>query len=680
MPAVKHFLFLIFFLLSTTCLWAKDTPHQPLSAAEVAKRQEKVWQQAQDFLKQGDTGQAALYFGHYAKTYPDQPRAKQALWQAATLFSLEANNASAPDFATAQDLYQRFILAFPSAQEIPAAYLGLANNYFSMAYFREANNYYTLFLKKYSGHPQADMARWQRARSRIRIHKLQQAREDYALLSLSHDPIFALRGQAGLGHIYFAKGEWHNSLGILLRILHHNPDYYIYDPEILEALGIASLRVGNIKEGRRYLLHYINIANQAKIEPAILFELAESFMAQGKTKLAIPFYHRLLKQNSAQHKLVILSRFRLAQVKASQLDAMSKTKRASFIAQKGDHIFQTVLDDLYTDPLAQEARLALFHRYLDRQEYDAAYGMGKAYLRYKTQESAAKEIKNWLGKLLLKKIEPLLAAKKYQQIRTIYEQEYKSIATYPRGSLLIIIGTAFAADGLYDQASIIYYRAMALAMTPAEKDDLYRKRAKTYLANNDLRAAQRLLKFLRQVYQGKPLLCEINWLSGQLREAQQRPENALTFYKMAVEAGEKSSNRRRYAQDYLRLLLATSPPDSARQLAWFKKKQWLSPQDIQQWYSQIGDTLLLANNKAAALSAYRQALAADLPEESAVAQASHLHLGDLLAIQGNKSEALAHFRKAARGPVATITNQAKIRLTQGEITADLKKVKGILNN
>ncbi len=675
---MKYLFLLLFSALSILPAWAGDEPAVQLTPKQIENRQNNLWQQASDFRKQGDDGQAALYFSHFAKTYPDHAKTAEALWYAATLYHRQAKEAADHDFSKARALYQRFIVAFPASDHIADAYLAMADTYFASAYFREANNYYTLFLKNYRPHPQTDLARWKRAQSRVRINKLQGAREDYALLSLSSDHFYVLRGQAGLGHIYFAKGEWHNSLGILLRILHQNPDFYVHDPSILENLGIASLRVGSNKEGRRFLLHYINIADQANISNAIYFELAESFMAEGQIELAKQFYQRIIAAGSEQNKLVIISQFRLAQFKAARLDRMSERKKAAFVAKKGDKIFQTILDDLYTNPVSQEARFALFDRYLERQEYEAAYAMGKAYLRYKTSDQEKNRVQDWLGKILFMQIEPLLADKNHEAIRTLYEEEFKTISTYPRASLLTIIGSAFAAEGLYDQASVIYYRAMALEMNEEEKSDLYLKRAQVYLANNDIHSSQRLLKYLRQIYQKKPSLCKVNWLSGHLREAQKRPDDALTFYKMAVEGGKVSPDRAIFGEDYLRLLLEMDPKKCGEQLAIFKKNQWLPPETIQTWYARLGDSLLLQQKDKAALTAYRAALTADLPESSRAAQTSHLHMGDLLAGQNKRNEALAHFKNASTGPAAEITSQAQIRLEQAKIKTAMNGVKGML--
>ena len=673
--AVALAFILALLMANQPCIGAEEPE---LTAEQIAQRQKKLWKQAGDYLQQRDYGQAALYYNHFHKTYPDHDQAQEALWQAASLYLRLARTEPKVDYSKALSLLQKYIIAYPTSERVPTAYLAMADSYYASAQFRDANNYYTLFLEDYPKHPQRDRCRYRRAKARVRINKLQEAREDYALLSLSSKRISQLRGQAGLGHIYFARGEWHNALGILLRVQHHNPDYHIHDPEILEHLGIASIRVGSTKEGRRFLLHYLNITDPSKVDIAILFELAESFMADGKVETARRLYQRTIKLGREQQKEVILSHFRLAQFKAAKFDTMSKAQRQAFIARKGDNVFQTVLDDLYTDPVAQEARFALFERYLERQENDAALAMGKAYLRYQTSPAETATIRQELGKIMITMLEPLLAEGKYDQVRQLYVDEHVAISGYPHASLLTMIGSAYAAQGLYQQASVIYYRAMALEMNDQEKADLYRKRATTYLANNDVQAAQRLLKYLRQIYQQKKEISWVNWLSARLRLLQKRPADAINFLQMALEGKDEPEQRTIYAEDLLELLISHDLDRLQRLLASLKQQGWFPAEKIQHWYNRLGQAHLLQEQEKEAIQAFQQALAVDLPEDSPAAQTSHLLLGDLFSKQQRYSEALAHFNKASNGPTEETSQHAKLRLEQARLNSAMDQVQGIL--
>jgi hypothetical protein len=105
-----------------------------------------------------------------------------------------------------------------------------------------------------------------------------------------------------------------------------------------------------------------------------------------------------------------------------------------------------VLDRLYSDPLAQEARYALFKRYLERQEWDLAYNIGTAYLRYKTMAKKQLVVEQELADILIAKIGKLLDAEKYQDVRFLYEKEFPTIAACKKADLLMLIGSAYEAE------------------------------------------------------------------------------------------------------------------------------------------------------------------------------------------------------------------------------------------
>jgi tetratricopeptide (TPR) repeat protein len=336
-----------------------------------------------------------------------------------------------------------------------------------------------------------------------------------------------------------------------------------------------------------------------------------------------------------------------------------------------------VLDTLYDNPLAQDARYSLFERYVGRQEWERAYNLGKSYLRYKP--TTAKEqavVEEELGKILVGWITTLLASEKYTEVRVLYEKEFPVIAAYKKADLLMLIGDAYAQQTLYDQASVIYYRALAQEIDDEQKVILYFKRAEVYLANNDLQSAQRLLKYLRRLYQNQPAIAEVNWLSARLRTLQKRPADALEFYKMAVESGAKQDKKGVYAADYLRQLFALNDLERVADLiAMFHGQQWLPTQQIQYWYGRLGVELTRDGKNEAAAGLYQRALAEGLPETSAEAQPIHLHLADLLMVQKKYQEALGHYRLAQGGQDKIIAQLAETRLNGYQIqglTADVE--------
>ena len=651
----------------------------PVSPAVLLKRQNNLWDQATSFYLQGDEAQAALYFKHYWKTYPETDRAEEALWRAANLYKQVTGRQNNPDWARVKNLYRAYTLDFPQSDKLSVAYFEVAYSYFNMGYFREAANYYSLFLKDFPSHPKRNEALFMRARANLKIGKYKKGWQDYDRLRTSGVKHYELLGEAGIGHIHFTQGGWHDALGIFKRILRIKPDFYIDDPEVLHDMGFAAIEVGDVHDGQEYLLHYINIVDRATLSPQVYFELAESFLADGRIEGARMFYERVLELADSSKKTYILSQFRLAQYKAAHLQKLSKKEREEIIKKRGDVPFQVVLDELFTDPRAQESRYDLFHRYCQRQSWKLAYSMGKSYLRYDAPDDKRDEVLQKLGDIIFEQFLALSKEKKNQKIRDLYAAEFPVVSEYQQAKLLILVGKTFEMDGLYDQASVVYYRALALNLDDKEKKDLYFRRARVYLANNDLVSAQRLLKYLRRIYQEKIGIGHVNLLSGQLREQQKRPEDALGFYKMAVEASSEIDNRAASAVPYLRLLFEVGDMSKVSPLlAMFQKEDWLEPNILQYWYGRLGQYQEAQGRLRDATQTYKRALADGMPEKSVEAQPIHLYLANLLVADGLLQEALEYYRKAMAGQNGAIKRLAESKMMAAKIQTSLAGVEPML--
>jgi tetratricopeptide (TPR) repeat protein len=647
--------------------------------SEPSAPQARLWAEAEAFVATGNVEQAALYFRHYWRTYPQSPRAAEALWQAAQLSKQQALAAVDPDWSRVRELFQAYIVDYATSPLIAEAYAEMGDTYFHMGFYREAQNYYNLFLKHYPNHGAASRVLHMRARTHLHVGRFSQASEDFAVLRQSKDRDFRLKGEAGLAYVHFFQGQWHDALGIFKKMHRQNPDYYLLAPETLRDMGVALIRVGSVDEGRQYILRYLNVGPQAQDDEEAFFEMAESYLQEGVLDGARAFYDMVAAKARPGDKYAILGAFRLAQYGAANLDKMSERERLAFFKKNGDKPFQEVLDALYDDPLAQDARYSLFRRYVDRRELELAYNLGKSYLRYTTTATEQAEVEEELGAILVGWITTLLAEEKYDEIRRFYEKDYAIIAAYKKAELLVLIGQAYERQTLYDQASVIYYRALAREIGDEQKAQLYFRRAEVYLANNDLQSAQRLLKYLRRIYQGQGAIAEVNWLSARLRLRQGRAADALEFYKMAVESGSGQQRRGIYADDYLRQLFAQDALASvADLLAMFHEQQWLAPRQLQHWYGRLGSALVKAGKRSEAVACYRRALAQGMPATSPESQPIHLQLGDLLMARQKPQEALGHYRLAQAGQDKTMAHLAETRLNDYEIRGIVAEVKPML--
>ncbi|MFZ5772292.1 MAG: tetratricopeptide repeat protein [Thermodesulfobacteriota bacterium] len=691
--AVSFFILLFFPLL----LGGLPPLHQPGPAVaksdeevlqeQLKQREESLWQGANEDFLAGREQEAADAFFQYYRQYPDSPRAEEALWKAATLRRELSLDRAEADWGKVQELFRSFTMEYPDSVHLPDAYYEVANAYYQMRYYREALTYAGLFINRFGDSPRLSGALYMKARILLQLGRLEEAAEVFRELGQVGDEVDKLRGQAGQAHIDFARGKYHDALAVYLQILKKMPTFYEHDPELLRHKGLVNLRVGNSSEGRRDLLQYLNIAGDRASRSEILYELAESYLADGYPQMAGRFYRQVVAEGEQDSRPAVLSRLRLAQ-KAGEQPAVEKEEAAAPPAAsreaaappETDKPFQDVLDLQYQDPASQEARYELVQRYWQRKEYDQAYDMGKAYLRYQTAPAEKKVVVDIMGRILAMRMTSLFAEKKYAEVYGIYKHEYEYVKLYGRAALLFLTGRALEEMGLYRQASVIYYRAMALELTPEEQLDLYIHRAQTYLAENDLKSAQRLLKYLRKIYTAEAAMGEVCWLSGQLREKQKRAGDALSFYQLAVDKPTFAENKDKYARDYLRLLFELDEIiGKAAMLDTFRAEKWLPPQELQHWYGRLAERYGRDNNLAKARDAYLVALAEDMPQQGEAVQKLQLNLGDVLLQLGEKAEALAQFRKALEGENSLVRKLAQQRLTQEGIDRAMVETEAVLN-
>lgn len=612
--------------------------------------------QAFSLQSAGRGSEASNAFRKYYEKYPGQPYGEEALWQAAVISRDLAAGRGDADWSRVRELFRDFSISFPQSAHLAEAYFEVGNAYLQMGFYREALPYYGLVIRRF---PQAQIviqAMMAKARCLLMVDRADEAAALYEELGASLDSHFV---EAGVAHRYFAEDAYHDALAIFLKIQRRNQDFHLLDPELLRVMGISYFRVGNEKQGCRSLQHYLNLVARSSFRHAVLFELAESYQRQGKNDLAAKWYDQALAASGDQGEVAVFSKFRLAQYEEE------KTPSA---ARSNDLPYEAVLDTSVASDISQDARLDLIRRYWQRQQMAEVYDAGKIYLAHDGAKPAAKEVREKMCHVLADRFANLLKDGKYEDVYNDYQAEYLYIKGCERATVQIRAGQALEELFLYEQAAVIYFRAMAKDMTGEEKDDIYLRRARLYLVNKDVEAAQRLLKYLRRIYNGKNIIGEIFLLSGRLRQLQNRPDEALEFFRMAAERPALLSRRGIYAEDYLKALAgAGKVGEFDRQLSRFDQAGWLGKEKKQYWYGQAGDIHRQQKQLKAARKAYETALDIDLAQDDSQRQHIMLSLADVLTSLGRFSEAAGYYRQVMTGADKLLVAQARQRLRQHEI-------------
>jgi len=458
------------------------------------------------------------------------------------------------------------------------------------------------------------------------------------------------------------------------------PNYYLSDPGILRKAGLADLKYGKIARGRQELYHYLSLDLDITYKPVVLAALADSYYQAGDYQTAQTLFNQVIKNSEDGSREMLFAKLRLAQYKDSAAFKISKWDKPRDLSNpKGDKPYLAILDKYFTGPIVQDARYGLFVRYKARKDLEKAYEMGRSFLRNSVQPKDGTPDDKRVGKILLYLVREFLHKKQDQKIYNLYFVDYRHVKDFPDGRLLYMVGQALQGLKFYDQASVIYYRALRWPLSPQDKANLYFRRAQVYLLEKDYKSANRLLTYLRKLYKGTKTAGEIYFYSGKLAEAQGDKAGALTYFQMAVEDPSFIKKMPEYAGAAIRLALELGKGDKAYDL-WRQAGQagGVPPAAAQDWALRIGNAFRQAGSWDKAAEVYKAGLADGFPQKGRDAQLCNLYMGDSLFALGKKQQGSVYYQKAQAGEDAMIKQLAADRLRQNEISTQFTEMKKTL--
>ncbi|MGV1099444.1 tetratricopeptide repeat protein [Thiovibrio sp. JS02] len=660
------------------CCRAEDAGGAAQPAA-VSVDPASLWQEAQAAATAGELAEAADLYQRYYEGFRESDKAEEALWQAAQLAKRQAQEGPSPDWERVRNLFRMFSTDFAESARAAEAYFEVGYAHYQMRFFREALIYFKLFGDRYPKSPFLDKALYWQGRTLLQVGRAPEAAEVFQRLEKSaKEPDLRAEAAVGIGNWLYAEGKYPEALARLQEVMRAHPSYYLKDPEVLYDLGLVYQKLGKEKEAQRYFYHYLNLIENLKRKHEVIFDLAESYHRQGDNASAQSLYRRIVEEGSPADRPVVLAQFRIAEYFDDQERALSKWQKRNDLGDPaGDRPLLAVVDGFHGEPIAQDARRGLFIRYRARDQFEQAFEVGKSFLRNDEAGVRPGEKVDFANTVLLYLGEGLFDRKQYEKLYQLYVGEHRHVNTLDNGRFLFLVGRALEAMKLYEQAAVVYYRALALPLTPEDRRDLYYRRAEVYLILKNHAAADRLLTYLRDIYANGKELGEVYYLSGRLSEAKGRKAEALDYYARAASVLTFPEKKAEYAEARLRLLFAIgSYPEVASSLEAYGRQQWLGPEPLQAWYKRLGDTLGGAGDAGGARTAYLAGVAAGMPQENKAAQQMHLKLGEMFFKDRQMEQGRAHLEKAKAGPDKLLGKRAQERLNQIEINQGRKRIPG----
>ena len=645
----------IFFLLFLTAF--------PLPAVQASPQQDSLWQEAEAARTQGDLSGASRLFQQYHARFPEAARAEEALWQAAQSAKQQALAEKNPDWEKVRNLFRLHTTEFPKALRAEEAYFELGRSHYRMRFYREALIYFKIFAERYPKSTLLPHVHFWQAETLAAVGQLAEAADFYRRAAGSGGPDLKMEARMRLGDTLLGIGDHAGALATFSAFLQEDPGYYLREPDVLRKLGIAQLRMGKEEEGRRSLYHYLNLTGNPPDREEALFEVAESYLREGDSVTALRLAQRILEQEGAGEGVARLARFRLAEAADDPEKKLPGWQKKNDLADPaGDEPFRAVLDHHHAEPIAQDARRALFRRYQARNDVENAQEMGRIYLRNHEPVQGRGKKEDFSGTVLLFLGEQLLARQEYEKLYKLYVAEHRHVAMLGNGRFLYLVGQALESMSLFDQALVVYHRALALPLSRADLAGLSFRRAELYLRVGDLVAASRLLVHLQKIYKDTKEIGEVYYLSGRLSEARGKRDEALEYYGKASLLTVSPSRRSAFAEAHLGLLLALGPDrDTLALLDTYKQKKWLAPETLQDWYGRLAEALA-DRDPELAIMAGLAGVEKDMPQTGLAAQRLFLRLGELYMNAGQAEKGEDVLQKARQGPDGLLGRKATERL------------------
>ena len=652
---------------------AEDVP--AFEPAPVLNTPVLLWDGAVAAQKAEDLAEASRLFFRYYDKYRQSEKAEDALWQAAQAKKQLALVTTPPEWEEVRNLFRMYSTDFPETERSEEAYFEIGETHYRMKFYREALIYFKLFEKRYPDSSLMPKVRYWQGKTLATVGRFDEAAEVYQGVLKSKDRGLRIRGMIGLGETYNATGKNRKALQIYLSIMKDYPKYYYDDLDLLINLGTAYLKVGKEKQGREQLFYYLNMAEHPQRRIEVLFDLAESYHRLGEDASAQKLYGQVIEEGKPGERPVVLALFRQAEFLDDPDQKLTKWQRRGDLSDPaGDAPYLAVLNNYHAESIAQDARRALFLRYQKQEKFEYANEVGKSYLRNDAPGLLPGETKDFSNVILLYLAEELSAQKEFEKLFHLYEVEHRHVKTIDKGHFLFLVGQALEALSLFDQAGVVYYRALALPISDKEKVALYFRRAEVYLAQKDIKAADRLLKYLRDIYKDTKNIGETYLLSGRLSEMQGRSVEALNYYSMGASADGKTLPKKKsdYAQGRLRQMFKLALYDEMLDvLSRYREEQWLAVDELQSWYRRIGDELRRSDDNKT-FAAYLAAVGENMPQQGEAVQHIHLNLGDMFCRIGEVEKGRDHLFKAQQGPDVLLKKRARERLNQIDIDQGIR--------
>lgn len=404
--------------------------------------------------------------------------------------------------------YEDVIQKNPKAPEVPLALYRCALAHKLLGDKEKAEEYFRRVVSDYPDHPAVPLC-W------LELGQLQLERENYveAIEALRTALNFPLKksdmveAHYQLGKAFSCIDAHQDAVENFNQCLARDPKSYLNRPDLLKFLGESLFAVKQYQDSCRYLLHYLNLQEDAAERDLILARIAENLRQQGENGLAEKL-SVFIEKNYPGSEGYTITQLR----KAESLEAQN--------SDEAHQIYQKLAQNPLSVPLMKLVFFKLASWEWQHQNYKESLALADGVLRGRVNAAEFDEFLTLRQKVVQDWAMASFANKDYLKVVQLFKEYEDIFQSQDREDLYTAIAESYGQLKLYPEA-VDVYQTLLSKTSPAKREWLLKAAQYAFLAG-DMDKAEQQLSQIRENEMGISefqLRIEIDFAKGNYQQA-----------------------------------------------------------------------------------------------------------------------------------------------------------------
>jgi len=437
-----------------------------------------------------------------------------AMFQAAdSIFAEHQDNLPDKALQIAQQ-YEAAIRSNPKAPQVPLALYRSALAHKLLGDKEKAEAYFRRLISDYPGHTIVPLAWMGLGRLQLERNNCVEAIEALRVaLTSPLEKSDGIEAHYQLGKAFYCVDAHQDAVENLNECLAQDPQSYLERPDLLKLLGESLFAVKQYPDSSKYLLHYLNLQEDAAERDMILARIAENLRQQGENGLAEKLY-AFIEKHHPNSEGYIITQLR----KAESLEAQN--------SNEAHQIYQKLAQNPLSVPLMKLVTFKLASWEWQHQNYKESLAQIDGVLRGRVNAAEFDEFLTLRQKVVQDWAMAAFFKKDYLQVVQLFREHEELFQAAEKEELYTAVAESYGQLKLYPEAVDVYQTL--LAKTSSAKHEWLINAARYAFLAGDLDKAEQQLSQIRKTDMGLQelqLKIEIDFANKEYQRTVEQFEN-----------------------------------------------------------------------------------------------------------------------------------------------------------